>query len=153
MWMSSIAELPRRCSIAGALRLVGDRWSLLVLRELAYGSNRFTQIARATGAPRAVLTERLKKLEAAGVIARHQQPPSHVRYELTAAGAELGPVLLALREWGDRHVNPDDPPVVSFHSCGHEFHPRTHCVACGEPVSADQLRHVEGDADSKARTS
>jgi DNA-binding HxlR family transcriptional regulator len=140
---------PRRCSIADALGIVGDRWSLLVLRELGFGSDRFTQIARATGAPRAVLTERLRKLEAAGVISRDEAAPGRVRYALTAAGEDLGGVLLALREWGDQHVNPDDPPIITTHTCGHVFHPQVHCRACGQPVAAADLRHSETTAPDR----
>lgn len=137
----------RRCSIADALALVGDRWSLLVLRELGYGQHRFTEIQRRTGAPRDVLTARLRKLESAGVIDREPDPasPTRSRYVVTSAGAELAPVLLALKEWGDRHVNPGHEPVVTRHSCGATFRPRTHCADCGEPMRLEDLEVVDGD--------
>ena len=108
------------CSITDALSLVGDRYSLLVVREIRYGRTRFTQIADGTGAPRDVLTARLRKLEAAGVIERRlysERPPRH-EYLLTEAGNELHPILLALKEWGDRHCNPGAEPVVFRHTCG-----------------------------------
>lgn len=138
---------PRRCSIAAALDVVGDRWSLLVLRELSYGQTRFMQIQRALGAPRDVLTARLRKLEAAGIISRHADPRSPTRsiYDLTPAGLELAPVLFALKEWGDRHLNPDNEPVVVQHDCGETFHPRTHCAACSRPVQPHQLTVIDGD--------
>ena len=99
---------PRVCSIADALDVVGERWSLLVLRELGFGVHRFNDIQVNTGAPRETLALRLRKLEEAGVIERrryHDHPPRD-EYVLTASGRDLAPVLTALREWGERHVTP-----------------------------------------------
>lgn len=145
--MAENANQPRRCSIAATLEVVGDRWSLLVVREMAYGAQRFNELQRALGAPRDILTARLRKLEAAGVIAREQSPdsPSRPRYVMTPAGGELGPVLMALKEWGDRHVYPGDEPVVVEHSCGAVFHPEIHCAACGEAVTLSALEVTGGD--------
>src|SRR5690606_16610625 len=105
-WFSRVIKLrnvprearPRECSIADTLDLVGERWSLLVIREISYGVRRFDGIVRHTGAPRDILTTRLRKLEAAGVIRREQYRDHPVRYEyhLTPAGAELFDVLLML---------------------------------------------------------
>src|ERR1700743_3122140 len=99
---------PRICSIADALEVVGERWSLLVLREISFGVHRFTDIQVNTGAPREPLALRLRKLEEAGVIERRQYSdhPPRDEYLLTPAGRELTPVLTALREWGERHVTP-----------------------------------------------
>ena len=99
---------PRVCSIADALEVVGERWSLLVLREISFGVRRFTDIQVNTGAPRETLALRLRKLEEAGVIERRQYSdrPPRDEYLLTPAGRELTPVLTALREWGERHVTP-----------------------------------------------
>jgi DNA-binding HxlR family transcriptional regulator len=99
---------PRVCSIADALELVGERWSLLVLRELGFGVHRFKDIQVNTGAPRETLALRLRTLEQAGVIERRRycdHPPRH-EYVLTAAGRDLTAVLTALREWGERHATP-----------------------------------------------
>ena len=92
------------CGIADALGLVGDRFALLVLRELGLGVHRFNEIRANTGAPRDTLTIRLRQLEAAGVITRrrYQEHPPRDEYVLTAAGEEIGPVLAALRGWGER---------------------------------------------------
>ncbi len=93
----------RPCSIADALELVGDKWSLLVVREIGLGVLRFEGIRTQTGAPRQILTARLRKLEAAGVIARRpysDHPPRH-EYLLTPAGEQLLPVLSGLRVWGE----------------------------------------------------
>lgn len=99
---------PRVCSIADALELVGERWSLLVLRELGFGVHRFKDIQVNTGAPRETLAVRLRKLEEAGVIERRRycDHPPRDEYVLTAVGQDLTPVLTALREWGERHATP-----------------------------------------------
>jgi DNA-binding HxlR family transcriptional regulator len=113
--------------------VVGERWSLLAVREISLGARRFSEIAANTGAPRDILTNRLRTLETLGVIGRRQyseRPPRH-EYRLTEAGWALMPVLHALREWGDVWLN-ERPPMTFEHSCGEVFHPETHCRACGE---------------------
>src|SRR6059058_1752421 len=102
---------PRECSVAAALDVIGEKWSLLVIRELFLGVRRFNDIAVNTGAPRDILTARLRRLEELGVVARReysQRPPRH-EYILTDAGKDLRPVLLALKQWGDDHVT--DKPL------------------------------------------
>lgn len=97
---------PRVCSIADALDVVGERWSLLVLRELGFGVHRFKDILVNTGAPRETLALRLRKLEEAGVIERRRycDHPPRDEYLLTGPGRDLLPVLAALRQWGERHA-------------------------------------------------
>jgi DNA-binding HxlR family transcriptional regulator len=108
----------RVCSITDALSIVGDRYALLVARELRYGRTHFQDIAASTGAPRDVLTARLRKLEQAGVIERRRycEHPPRYEYLLTQAGMELQPILLALKECGDRHCNPGAEPIVFRHT-------------------------------------
>lgn len=110
---------PRECSIADALELVGQRWALLIVRELSHGMHRFDQIVHRTGAPRDILTVRLRALEAAGVIRRERYStnPPRFEYHLTESGWELCDVLLMLMQWGDRHLNADDPPLRLVHAC------------------------------------
>ena len=107
----TLAELPGRpCAIAASLEVVGDRWSLLVVREVALGNHRFTEIARGTGAPRDRLTARLRDLVDAGVLERRPYQGTRCEYHLTASGRELVPILERLYAWGRRHaVAPDDP--------------------------------------------
>jgi DNA-binding HxlR family transcriptional regulator len=90
------------------LELVGDRWSLLFVRELGFGVSRFTELQLNTGAPRETLTARLRKLEDVGVITRrrYSERPPRDEYELTAAGVAIGPVLRTLREWGEQWASP-----------------------------------------------
>nr|MDT0667111.1 helix-turn-helix domain-containing protein [Micromonospora sp. DSM 115978] len=99
---------------------VGERWSLLVVREVALGVRRFEGIRAATGAPRAVLADRLRRLTDAGVLERRSYVEAGSRprdeYRLTPAGRDLQPVLTALRQWGDQHLaGPAGPPVSFVH--------------------------------------
>jgi DNA-binding HxlR family transcriptional regulator len=134
------------CSITDALSLVGDRYALLIVRELRYGVTRFSDIAASIGAPRDVLTARLRGLEEAGLLERrpYQQRPLRHEYVLTEAGNELHLVLHALKEWGDRHCNPGTEPIVFGHTCGAEFHPLTVCAACREPLEDGDLTVIGG---------
>jgi len=115
---------PGRCSIARTLEFVGDRWTLLILREASfYGVTRFEQLRARLGVSKAVLTDRLDGLVEHGILERapYQAPGERMRHEyrLTAAGSELFPVLVALGEWGDRHRNEGKPPITLSHrGCG-----------------------------------
>jgi DNA-binding HxlR family transcriptional regulator len=108
-----LADLPGRpCAVAAALEVVGERWALLVVREIALGATRFSDIVRGTGAPRDRIAARLKTLAGAGVITSvpYQSAPQRNEYHLTDAGRDLMPVLDALLTWGTAHaVAPDDP--------------------------------------------
>jgi DNA-binding HxlR family transcriptional regulator len=116
----TLADLPGRpCPIAASLELVGERWSLLVVRELSLGSHRFTDIVRGTGAPRDRVAARLRALLEAGVIERrqYQSGPDRFEYHLTDSGRALLPVLDALLHWGRAWaVRPDDPDLHRHHS-------------------------------------
>jgi DNA-binding HxlR family transcriptional regulator len=109
----ALAKLPGRpCPIAASLELVGERWSLLVIRELSLGSHRFNDIVVGTGAPRDRITARLRTLLEARVIERrqYQSGPDRFEYHLTEAGRALLPALEALLSWGRQYaVSPDDP--------------------------------------------
>ncbi|SFC71386.1 winged helix-turn-helix transcriptional regulator [Streptomyces aidingensis] len=124
---------PRDCSIANAMAVIGERWSLLALREVFFGVRRFDQIVRNTGVSRDILAARLRRLVDAGVLERrrYQQHPPRYEYVLTDAGKDLHTVLLTLMDWGDRHVTEGEPPTVFRHSCGEVFRPETVCAHCG----------------------
>jgi DNA-binding HxlR family transcriptional regulator len=134
------------CSITDALALVGRPYALLVVREMRYGRTRFTDLAAGTGAPRDVLTRRLRELESTGIIERrrYSERPPRDEYLLTEAGSELHPVLLQLKEWGDRHINPGAEPVIFEHTCGAEFHATTVCEACRKPIGTGDLTVAGG---------
>jgi DNA-binding HxlR family transcriptional regulator len=131
----------RPCSIAAALGVVGEKWALLAIREIAFGNHRFDKIARNTAASRDILTTRLRNLEDVGVVyrRRYQEHPPRFEYHLTEAGEDLFPVLGALRRWGDRWLV-DEPPVVAEHICGHEAHTISVCRHCGAEVEPDGIR-------------
>ena len=145
--MGSETKLTERvCSVADALAVVGDRYALLVVREVGFGNTRFQDIAVRTGAPRDVLTSRLRKLEETGILERRlycERPQRH-EYLLTDAGRQLDPILFALKEWGDQHCNPGAEPVVFEHTCGREFRPVTVCAACREAVLPGELTVIGG---------
>ena len=133
----------RPCSVAAALDIIGERWSLLAVREIGYGVHRFSQIAAYTGASRDMLADRLRKLEHAGIVERrpYSNHPPRYEYHLTEAGRELFPVMLALRQWGDKWAV-DSPAVALRHSCGHRLEVERTCRHCGEPVTRESLETV-----------
>ena len=135
----------RVCSVARTLEVVGDRWSLLVIREAFLGNHRFDAIQRRTGAPRDILAARLRKLVDTGVLERrrYQERPPRDEYHLTAAGRELHPVITALRQWGDRHVSRRPPAPRFSHACGGDGAAFLVCPDCGEQVEAGSYRREE----------
>jgi DNA-binding HxlR family transcriptional regulator len=108
-----LADLPGRpCPIAAAMEVVGERWALLVVREIALGATRFSDIVRGTGAPRDRIAARLKTLTGAGIVVKvpYQSAPQRDEYNLTDSGRALIPVLDALLTWGEDYaVDPADP--------------------------------------------
>jgi DNA-binding HxlR family transcriptional regulator len=138
--LADVEPGPRACSMAAALGILGERWSLLAIRELSYGVHRFDQIVAFTGAPRDILTARLRRLEADGIVERRQysQRPARFEYHLTRAGHELLPILVALGQWGDRWAV-DRPAVVLRHECGHRLRADLVCHACGKELTPESL--------------
>ena len=133
----------QNCSIARTLELVGERWTMLVLREAFLGRRRFEEYAERLGMARNVLSARLAHLVDEGVLekVRYQDRPERFEYRLTAKGRDLWPVLSALRDYGDRHYAPDGPPVLVTHrGCGGELDDRRVCRRCG---AALELADVE----------
>jgi DNA-binding HxlR family transcriptional regulator len=102
------------CSIARTLEIVGDRWTLLVIRDVVLGNHRFDQLLTSLGVASNVLTDRLNRLVAEGILERvpYSERPDRFEYRLTEKGRELGPPLLALMQWGDRYVS-DQPPRIA----------------------------------------
>ncbi len=126
------------CSIARALGEVGDRWTLLVLREAFLRTRRFADFVERTGAARNLVADRLQKLVDAGILERrlYQQRPERHEYRLTEKGRDLYPVMMSLLRWGDRWL--DDgrgKPIEHVHRpCAHVMHAEMVCSACGEPL-------------------
>jgi DNA-binding HxlR family transcriptional regulator len=133
----------QNCSIARTLELVGERWTMLVIREAFLGRRRFDELAERLGIARNVLTDRLKRLVEEGVLEKvpYQERPQRFEYRLTAKGVDLWPVMVALLQYGDRHYAPHGPPMRLTHrDCGGELDDRRICKACGEKL---QAQHVQ----------
>ncbi|MCQ4118704.1 winged helix-turn-helix transcriptional regulator [Rhodococcus tibetensis] len=133
--MDRMPLAPRPCAIAATMELIGDRWSMLVIRELSYGVHRFDRIAGYVGVSRDILTARLRKLEEVGVIERRQysERPPRFEYHLTAAGEELRPLLRSLFQWGSRWAV-NEPASELVHDCGHTLELEHRCRHCGREV-------------------
>jgi DNA-binding HxlR family transcriptional regulator len=121
--------------VAGVLSLLGERWALLVVREVALGLRRFDELASATGAPRTVLSDRLRRLTQAGVLDTrpYQVPGSRARteYVLTEAGLDLLPLLSAMADWGELHLGSSSQVIYRHGGCGGRVTARLVCE-CGE---------------------
>jgi DNA-binding HxlR family transcriptional regulator len=128
------------CSVARALEAIGDRWTMLVIRDAFHGVRRFEDFQARLGVARNVLSDRLTRLVADGILEKHpyQERPPRFEYRLTPKGVDLFPVMVSLMKWGDRHApNPDGPPVTVLHrGCGGEVDERLLCDRCGEPITA-----------------
>jgi DNA-binding HxlR family transcriptional regulator len=125
----------QNCSAARTLELVGERWSLLILRDaILTGTTRFSEFQRILGVAPNILANRLEGFVAAGLMEtrRYSDKHDHHEYVLTDKGLDLQPVIIALTEWGDRWVAPHGPPVVlEHHNCGGRVHHQLTCTTCG----------------------
>jgi DNA-binding HxlR family transcriptional regulator len=138
------------CSIRRTLDIVGEKWTLLVLREAFYGVRRFDDFHRALGCARNILSARLKMLVDEGILSRHpyRDPGARARaeYRLTDKGLELFPALVALMQWGDRWAaDPAGPPVEVHHrECGRRVAVELRCTAGHGPLSARETEALPG---------
>jgi DNA-binding HxlR family transcriptional regulator len=136
MRAADLAE--ENCSIARPASLLGDRWTLVILRQAFSGIKRYEDFQTSLGISRSLLSDRLGKLVDADILRREPYKDAirtRERYRLTEKGLDLYPVLMAVREWGDRYMAEDGPPLkVRHRDCGGE--PRIHlqCDRCGEEV-------------------
>jgi DNA-binding HxlR family transcriptional regulator len=135
------------CSVAQCLEVVGEWWSMLILRDCFLGVTRFDDFQRSLGISRNILQQRLTRLVEAGVLDRvpYQDRPSRHEYRLTAKGRDLWPVVNAMREWGDRYAAPSGPPVRLMHKdCGAVTHTAVVCATCGERIAARDVTAIAG---------
>ncbi|HZO06966.1 MAG TPA: helix-turn-helix domain-containing protein [Solirubrobacterales bacterium] len=136
------------CSVAGALEVIGERWSLLIVRDVMNGHRRFGELQRSLGVARNVLSARLQRLVEEGILERraYQESPPRHEYFLTEKGLDLWPALVALQGWGDRHsTGPEGPPMLIVHKqCGGTVSDRGVCESCGETLHARDARAVPG---------
>lgn len=142
-------------SIAAALDVVGDRWTILILRDAFRGIRRYDELRRDLDIPRAVLADRLRRLVEHGVLVKQQyqdRPPRH-EYRLTRMGLELSPILVALMHWGDRWLSEGEPPTLLVHEpCGTAIDLGFHCWTCGEDFSPRQITSRPGPGSSRDTT-
>jgi DNA-binding HxlR family transcriptional regulator len=130
----------QNCGLARALEVVGERWTILVLRDLFYGVHRFTDLQAHLDIPRAVLTDRLARLVEEGVLTRTEYRRGRHEYTLTAEGRELWPVLYSLGQWGDRHNAPKGPRRLFRHvGCRRDLEASGRCPTCGEIPRAEEI--------------
>src|SRR4051794_170960 len=137
----------QNCSVAKALELVGERWTVLILREVYFGRRRFDEMADNLGIARNVLTARLQRLIDEGVLDKvaYQERPKRYEYRLTEKGLDLWPVLVTLMHFGDRYYAPDGPPVVlPPRGWGGAVDAPRMCDRCGARLSAKDVRAHAG---------
>lgn len=135
------------CSVAQCLEVVGEWWSMLILRNSFLGVTRFDEFQRRLGISRNILQERLSRLVEAGVLVRvrYSEHPPRDDYRLTDKGRDLWPVLTAMRQWGDRHAAPNGPPLEVVHTrCGATTPAVFVCGSCGEPLGARDVTPIPG---------
>jgi DNA-binding HxlR family transcriptional regulator len=139
------------CSVAQCLELVGEWWSLLIVRDAFLGVTRFDDFQARLGISRNILNQRLSRLVDSGVLKRvpYQDHPPRSEYRLTDKGRDLWPVVNAMRQWGDRWAAPDGPPVRIRHAaCGRVVKAVPVCSHCGEPLDARAVTVVAGPGAS-----
>lgn len=137
----------QNCSIARALELVGERWTLLILREAFLGVRRYDRFQARLGIARNVLRDRLGRLVEEGVLERrqYQERPARYEYRLTEKGRDLWPIVMALASYGDRYYAPDGPPRYFLHrGCGGELDDRRRCTRCGADVGLREVEVIAG---------
>ncbi len=137
-------------SVGRALALVGERWSLLILRETFFGVRRYGEFARNLSIPRPTLSARLKTLVRAGVLdrVRYAEDPDRHEYRLTHAGRDLFPAIVILTRWGDKYLAGEEgPPIVLRHNdCGELAESYVACRHCGGEVGVDRVTPEPGPA-------
>lgn len=142
MRWSEIEKVP--CPVAQAMAVIGDSWTVLILRDALRGATKFDEFQNATGASRATLSERLSHLVEHGVMEKVQyeaHPPRHA-YHLTARGRALQPVLMVLSNWAETHLPVKTRSTGRRHTdCGHRFKPVLTCSECGEAVTPETVTY------------
>ncbi|MGC2486872.1 MAG: helix-turn-helix domain-containing protein [Acidimicrobiales bacterium] len=135
------------CSVAQCLEVVGEWWSMLIVRDTFMGVTKFEDFQRRLGISRNILRDRLNSLVESGVLARvpYSQHPPRDEYRLTQRGRDLWPVLSAMRQWGDQYAAPNGPPVEIVHeSCGHAGRAIWSCSWCAAPMGPTNVHAVPG---------
>ena len=138
------------CSISRTLEVVGERWTLLIVRDVFFGLRRFGDLQASLGVARNVLTERLNRLVEDGILERvpYQELPTRYEYVLTEKGLELLPVLLAMMRWGDKHARPAAglPRLIRHAGCGGDAELQVVCTKCEKVLGPADLEILPGPA-------
>jgi DNA-binding HxlR family transcriptional regulator len=139
------------CAVGNTLAIIGERWTMLVLREAFLGVRRFEQLQRNTGMARNILSDRLNTLVLNGILRKelYQKRPERHEYRLTERGLDLYPVLLTIMDWGARHLD-GEAMTLQHKNCGVVAMPHLACPECGEPVRARDMRAVREEALPKS---
>lgn len=136
------------CALEATASVVGDRQTLLVLREAFLRVRRFDELQRSTGLARNILADRLQTLVGNGILERreYRQRPQRFEYRLTQKGLDLYPILLGLMEWGAKYEGGEEGTLVELRhtACGHAGLPQLACPGCGEPVTARDMEAIPG---------
>ena len=138
------------CSVAQCLEVVGEWWTMLILRDAFLGVTRFDRFQERLGISRNILNQRLNRLVDEGVLDKvaYSEHPRRYDYRLTGKGRDLWPVLTAMRQWGDKYAAPDGPPVQVVHkACGQVSEAVMSCSVCGEELGARDVRVAPGPGD------
>jgi DNA-binding HxlR family transcriptional regulator len=142
------------CSVAQCLEVVGEWWTMLIVRDAFLGVTRFDVFQQRLGIARNVLQLRLERLVQADVLERvaYSEHPPRFDYCLTPKGRDLWPVMNAMRQWGDQYAAPNGPPIRLVHrSCGHEALGMVVCSECGQAMSAQNVQAVAGEGRPQLR--
>ena len=145
--MTRIPAKPSSCSIQQTLDVIGDRWILLILRNLFRGARRFSQLETDLGIAKNLLASRLNKLVQADIIEKvpYQERPIRHEYLLTQKGRDLSPSLVAIMRWGDQWCNEGSAPTVLVHAeCGTPLDQVTRCPSCNDSLDPGQIRSRPG---------
>ena len=137
------------CPVASTLEVIGERWTLLIVRDVFLGIRRFDDLQRDLGVARNILQVRLERLVEEGILVKrpYQERPLRSEYRLTEKGADLWPVLVAMLQWGDRHALEGERPMILQHrGCGGELDDRRRCLSCGADVSVTEAMAVRTGA-------
>ena len=145
--MDDSLRLPT-CSIGRAMDILGERWTLLILRECFYGVKRFSVMQRNLGIARNILSARLQLLVRTGILEkrRYQEEPERFEYKLTEKGLALYPAVVAIMRWGDEHLLQGDAPIVLRHTCGGVADPVMVCSSCREELDPHDVTPEPADA-------
>jgi DNA-binding HxlR family transcriptional regulator len=141
----------QNCNVAGTLEIVGERWTLLIVRSIMLGAHRFEDLRGRLGISTNVLQARLERLVDEGIVGRrpYQERPRRFKYFLTEKGLELWPVLAALMQWGDDHLKAKPPLIFEHADCGGAVDDHRICAKCGEPLEADDVVALAGPGAAK----